>query len=251
MKHIIVALLGVLLACTGALGQLMLMTGAGAGSGLAPFALSFVTNAQETTGASGGVAVNFAGVNVGTDVTGADKRFTVLGTGVRTAGVSGNFTAATICGVAANAIQSTGSTNNEAGLWYADTSGLGASCTISVTFSVNSINTGIGVWRLINPTGGSATPVANTCHTDSASNTATLSININAGGSAAAYVASSNATDRTWTWTGLTENFDADIENNSATHAAATGGSPGTPTTITALASGASEQNGCSASWAP
>ncbi len=254
MKRLSALLCAVLLAFSvPAAGQMMLMTGAGLGasSSLDAFALAYVTNAVDTTGASANVAVSFAAVDVGTDVSGSNVRYTVIGVGARTSGSSGSFTAANICGVAATeAVTDVAQTNSLASIFYANTSGQGTSCTITATANTATINMGIGVWRVINPTSG--TPTANACAGDAATGSPNIvDVNVSAGGGVVGYISDANATDRTFTWNGPTENFDGDIENNSATHSGATGSTSGTPATVRATSSGAGETNACAASWAP
>jgi len=245
MKKFLALFVAAVLAAQSAYGSSLTLLGVGGGGTLDAFALTFDHSSVNATNQT---TYSFATQAVGTDVTGANKRYTIVATG-GSASAARTVSSATICGVAATEVVTDISSNAPASIFLADTSGLGTSCTIAVTYSAVMQNTRIGVWRLINPV--SATPTANTC-ASVVTSTYTLSINISAGGAAVGTATSNSTTDRTFTWSGLTEAYDAVAEAGSASTTGANGGISGTPTTITATANAApSSGTGCSASWAP
>lgn len=214
----------------------------GAGvAALSPFDLSYVTSAADT---SASTTYTFSAQSVGTDVSGADKRYTVIGAGSSNSPGAASVSSATICGVAATKLVTDTVLTASAAIFLADTSGLGTSCTIAVTFSGARASAGIGVWRVINP--ASTTPDGNTCV--NSSSPLTVSINILAGGSALAY-AYARGPSITFTWSGLTEDFDAATVAGTAFHSGAHGGSAGSPATITATPSAGSNNQACSVSF--
>lgn len=238
MRRTLIGFSCLLLAIVGACANPLMHVG-GVGARLA-FGITYITSASDTSDLT---TYTYASQNIGTDVGPGNARYTVISAGGLPTGGSIASTGATICGVTATNI-AVATSNVGIGLYIAETSGLGTSCTITTTWDSTGNAAGIGIFRLINPV--SATPFAFT--TSMSTDPLILSINIATGGAAigAMMLANGGAS----TWTGLTEDFDTDI-NTSDFHTAAHGGSAGTPTTISVDPSSQGGIVGVSASWSP
>ena len=220
---------------------LMAASGVGGGS-IAE--VSLVANAIDSSSAT---AYTFSGVALGAA---ASDRIIVVG-GFSTNAVH-TVSSVTIGGVsAAQVVAATNSGGEQCALWQAAVP-TGTTGNIVWTWSGSEVGMGIGVWRIV---GATATAHASSGVTGASPLSSTL--NIPANGVAIAYsgAASSN---RTATWTGLTEGFDANgVEDgvNSGNHTGASDAFTTTQTgrTIQMTLSGVSIRNPVltMASWGP
>jgi hypothetical protein len=215
-----------------------------AGGGAEAFGITFTTSA---TDAANLTTYSFASQNVGADATGSDTRYTVLAIGWGAAALR-TVSSASACGVAATAVDAASVTSAGSAIYYANTTGLGTSCTISYTLSGAALQGGIGVYRMINP--GSITATDTTCTTATGTGgVVTLNLNIASGGKAVASILAVGALASTWS--GLTEDFDINIETT-GWFTGANGGSAGSPHAVVNTNSDTTiTPAGCSASWAP
>lgn len=135
----------------------------------------------------------------------------------------------------------TASTNRIAGsIWYANVP-TGTSGTIAFNTTNSSSNCGIAVWSM---TGSyaSSTPVvtASDITIPNAGDQADVNVNTTTGDFIIAVTGANRGTDRTYTWTGVTEDFDADIQTTEQTFGGGhfTAVSSETPRTVHSVASG-------------
>lgn len=250
MKKFLALFLAAILAAFGPQAALpsglTLMGVSKSGVALSAFALTFDHSAVDTTNAT---VYTFATQAVGVDVTGGNKRYTVVAIG--SGGNAASVSSSTICGVAGTEASADISSVGSSAIHYADTTGLGTSCTIAVTMSGAQTRAGIGVYRLINPNAGASGATTGATCASSVSDVVTVSITVPAGGGAVGVVDSNAIASRTYTWAGLTEDFDATIESPQS-FGGAHGTTAGSPLVITATASASTTaMTGCSASWAP
>jgi hypothetical protein len=220
-----------------------------------PFSLTYVT--QSSAGASAN-SHTFSGVSLGADVTGTDKRYTVVVSVWQ--GVTGTnplTSSSTIAGVTPTFVENNNILSTACAISIADTSGLGTTGSIVVATSgggnFNLGQTGIGVYRLINPISATAYAHTNAGNSGGSPANLTLSINVPSGGAglAVAIARTSGLGPPTWTWTGLSEDFDVTIGTSSgASFTGAHGTTAGTPLSITASENLTPASNGgCAASW--
>lgn len=247
MRRLFTFLLATLFATAVTASSLTLLGTSGAGGvALSPFAFAFVTSGVDTA-----TATTYSEVtqSVGTDVSAPDHRYTVVAVGGFTGGTSKTVSSITICGVAGTSVIATAGNVEPSAFFIADTTGLGTTCTIATTFSGSMTNHGWGIWRMVNPT--SSTAGSTNSGSWTASSTAmTLSVNIIAGGAAAGYANGNISAVRTFTWSGLTERFDAAVDAPEfSSHTGADGTTAGTPTAITVTPSAPINGTGISASW--
>lgn len=219
-----------------------------------PFSINYVT--QSTQSAINDVWT-FAGLNIGADVAGVNKRYTVLaigggssaGAGWTSTTLNGNAMSIVSDGVtSAIANDGAGGADALARLYYYDTTGLGTTATVVVDFAGDTYGCTIGVFRLINPTSITAYDV--TVDNVHSLGVCTLDVNINTGGKAIGCTMGNNATGGGPTWTGLTRHFASDMSAGDF-FSAASGGSAGTPHAIASASPDSSPDNMCgvSASW--
>ena len=111
----------------------------------------------------------------------------------------------------------------------------GATGDVAITWSGTTVRCGIGVYRLVNLQ--SSTPTATASDTSEDSGVLSASLEIPSDGCGIGYVvALGDGGARTWTWTNLTEDFDASMEETT-THSGAMSTTAGT-LARTATASG-------------
>lgn len=206
------------------------------------FSASFVS--APSTG-NNQTAYNFTGTSIGAVPGPNDRRWIAV---AAIAGSSGAGVASlTIAGiVATKIIEADFGTISPCAIFIAEVpASVGTTADILVTFGGAAEGAALGVARLLNVTNpmGDDTAVQ-----DGASATLDLSVNIRPGGFALACTGSQNASATTWT--GLTEQLDADLATGEVA-SVASGGSPGTPHTITAQNSDGSPSRykGVCASW--
>ena len=177
------------------------LTGFNAGGGVAT--ISFTDNAAET---ADGTSATFSGRAIGAAST---DRIVVIGV---TCNAGEPITSATIGGISASEVVAGDAAGGTAyaALWQAPVP-TGTTADIVVNFTGTSFRTGLGVWAIYS---------ASSTVTDTGSSTAdpsTDTLNISAGGVAIGMAnASGGGTLSTYTWTGLTEKFDAAVEVNDA-----------------------------------
>lgn len=228
-----------------------LLAGAAAGGSLTEsFSLSYITSVSET---SPGTTTDYGTLSLGVDVSGDDKRYTV----VCVTGIFGPPTTAslTVAATSASAV-SDGVTDaikiqsSKGGAWIfiVDTSGLGTTGNITATFDVSPGQSGLSVFRLINPSSITATDVVT--YTEVSGGLVTLDATISTGGAAVACTQSQNGGSATWA--GLTERYDSDLATNEY-FSSASGGSSGSPASISMTSSDTSPTSlfGVCASFAP
>lgn len=223
-------------------------TGAG-GSATSPpeaFSLTYVTNSSVGTSFT---TYDFGTLSLGTDVGGSNVRYTVITPGGVSSGtgVTRQISSVSIAGVGGTLVIRAAAIECPSGIYLADTTGLGTTGNISVTFSgaMNAAN--VGVYRMVNPASSTATDSATTSSTTAL----TLDNNISAGGAGLGYACIRDNGVNSHAWTGLTENFDVDFSSNDY-GSAASGGSAGTPTAIDDTFGDVAQQaSGVVASWAP
>lgn len=211
--------------------------------GLDPFELTFGTSAVNA-GNSGSGAYSFSTQNVGADATAPNVRYTVVA--VEWLGGTMTVTSATFCGVSATQVTSQANAN----IWIADTTGQGTTCTIAFQLSGSAATSGaIGVWRMINPASSTATDTA--VASGGGAGARTLDLDIPSGGAAVGAILCASSSAKTFTWTSG-EDYDATVESSSSFHSGAHISTPGTPTTFTVTPSSSCSSSGASsASWSP
>jgi hypothetical protein len=219
-----------------------------------PFSLVNV-DADGTT--SDATTYNFTSISLGEDVTGGDIRYTVVVAGTTQGGSIASYDSGTFAGRTASVV-SDGSTSAEVSdgptsdshcvILIADTSGTGTSGTISITYNGGCQGVGIAVYKLVNPSSSMAFDV--TIDGADSSGQGSISLNIPAGGAAVGGVMCRGG--GTYTWTGLNEDQEYDVQSQEVM-GAASGGSGGTPHLITVQCSesGPSTMVSASASWGP
>lgn len=182
------------------LGIRMMMAASGTGG---PVSISFTDSSVDVAAAT---TYNFASQALGTA---AGNRKIVVAI---CAGTSGQVSSVTIGGVSASHVVSVTGSEARTEFWVANVP-TGATGTISVSLSASSGRCGIGVWAIYGA--GSA------AH-DTATSTASpgsVSLDVPAGGVAIAACTAQNPV--TTTWSGLTENYDENIESGDQSHSGA------------------------------
>lgn len=211
------------------------------------FGLTYVGRAGFSTGLSDPHTI--ASQPLGADVTGSDKRYTVVAVAFLRGGTTDTL-AVNIAGVSATIIDQGQNGFAYSVLAIADTSGLGTTGNIVLDNSVTIPQSdAIAVFRLVNPV--SATPYAFTKALTHTSGVLTLSLNVPSGGAALATASARNDSAAGFTWSGLTELFDVDYGAANDYHSAALGTAAGSPRVVTATFSDTTPQglSGISASW--
>jgi hypothetical protein len=172
------------------------LTGFGAFSGGAPATVSFTDNMVDDSTLT---TYTFTTRAIGTAA--ANRVVVVSVSTERNTGTRTTVSSMTIGGISATLAVALSSVDEEMELWEAVVP-TGTTATIVVTLAAASVFCACGIWAVY----GSGTTAYNT-----ASHTGTLSLsaslNVPAGG--VAIGASAVNTGATWTWGGITENFDA------------------------------------------
>src|SRR6185369_5086511 len=172
------------------------------------FSLAYVTNAVDSVDAS---TFTFSSQSFGAETCG--KRYIVVGLGG--GGVAATISSVTIGGITATQILNINTATGIAsrgGMFYAEVP-TGTTGSVVVTWSTTIARCGIAIWRMVNPI--TMTPTSSDTQTTTSASVmtfATTTIPTNGGAIGYIYMDDSAAT-RTWTWTGMTENFDTAIEN--------------------------------------
>ncbi len=173
------------------------------------FSLTYVTAAQDLTNTT---AYTFAAVSLGAIVGKLDARYAIITVG-SPAGSSQTVSSVTVGGVSAILVKNFGSAVTAAAeIWICDTTGLGLTASIVVTWSAATTGCGIGVYRMVNPSSSTASATDTTAHTLGVS---TLTLTIAAGGKAVGVVQSLDTVLATYTWTGTdtpTKNYEAETD---------------------------------------
>lgn len=189
------------------------------GAGSAPFSLTFGSSAVRDIPSS---PHSFTGMTIGAAPTGGETRHVVAAIGIMHGG-SGTIDSVTIGGVSATLV--VGINNNPsqgaAAALYIAAVPTGTTATVVVSFT-SAVCIGAATFILRNRTTTTAT---------SSSTAEDPSLNLNIAGGGAAIGVSMVRDGTVSTWTGLTEQFDTDIRSNEW-FSAASGGTPGTPATI-------------------
>lgn len=206
-----------------------------------------------TYGGSGSLDSNGATVHsipslaIGAAPTGANVRYVAAVVGL-TGNSSFTVTGVTIAGLTAALVAGLNTSNAaQCQIWIVAVP-TGTTATVDVTASGSDIPQacGVSVYPIINPT--SSTPDA-TAGSQALTATISLNLNISSGGKA---IGGSVVRDTPGnsTWTGLTENYDADIRSGEI-FTTATGGSAGSPATVSVTRGAAVSSNAgaVSASW--
>jgi hypothetical protein len=143
----------------------------------------------------------------------ADRKIIV---GVSAGGSSSGVTlnSVTVGGISATQIVATTDGENMAQIWVASVP-TGATGNVVLTFSTDKGRCGIGLWAMY---GASSTATDTGFAT---ANPSSDTLNISAGGVAVGVYSLSQSTDRTTTWTNLTEDYDAVVESGGGTHSGA------------------------------
>lgn len=197
--------------------------------GSAAFSLTFGSSAVQD---SPSAPHSFTGMTIGAAPAGGETRHVVAAVGLMHNN-AGTIDSVTIGGVSATLV-----VGNTSGAF-----GSGA----SVALYIAAVPTGTTATVVVTHTGGTSLGVATfilrnrtVTTATSSSNAQSPSLNLNIAGGGAAIGVSMVRDGTVSTWTGLTERFDTDIRSNEW-FSAASGGTPGTPATVS-LSRGTSSQ---------
>lgn len=186
------------------------------------FGLTYVTAAQDNTNLT---TYTFTAVALGAIVAGSNVRHTIITVGGPNGGAT-TISTITVGGLSASLVKDNGSTvSAPAQIWICNTSTLGTTADIVVTWGAGVGGCGIGTYRMAN---GNATATA-TAATGASSGVSTLTLTIAAGNVAVAVAQQLFSVLSTCTWTGTstpTEDYDAETDSGdcqSAAHSTATG----------------------------
>lgn len=175
---------------------------------LSPFALDYVTAIQDT---GSNTTYTFTAQSLGAVVIGADKRYTIVTAGCPS-GSSQVVNGITVGGLSATKVVNFGTAQAAAEIWIVETTSLGATADIAVTWSAGAPGCGIGVYRMVNPSSSTASATATA---NGVAGVCTATLTIATGGKAIAVTQSANTVLCTNTWTGTalpTENYDAEVD---------------------------------------
>jgi len=200
------------------------------GAGSAPFSLAF--GSSSVIDSPGAGPYSFTGMTIGTAPAGGETRHVVVAIGLMH-NSAGSINSVTIAGVSASLVvgidSGTGTSGAGVALYIAQVP-TGTTATVAVSYT-GGTSLGAATYILRNRTVTTAT-------SSSTAQSPSLNLNIAVGGAA---IGVSMVRDGTVsTWTGLTENFDTDIRSDEW-FSAASGGTPGTPATVS-LSRGSSTQ---------
>ena len=161
----------------------------------------------------------------------------------------GTTSGITVAGVAATAVVQASGTNSRAGLWQAAVPS-GTTGDIVVTLGAGNDRQGIGVWAIY----GAANSSANDTATDAdSSDPLTVSMDCPANGVMIGVGAGHTTGTKGYSWTNLTENFDAVIKT-STQHTGASAAFEAIQSSVTITCDPATNTNGgcmAAASWGP
>lgn len=195
------------------------LVGFGVGGGGTPVALSYLGNSSSETDLT---TYTFSSCALGAAAT--DRRIVVGAYGRDNGGASISTTALTVGGVSATKIVEVindSNIKNVAALWVADVP-TGTTGDIVVTFSTALVRAGIGWWGITGGAGGVIDSGS------SASQTASAPLTVNPGGAVIGF-SGDGASATTYTWSNITEDFEALVGTTSsmsgASQASLSGGS--------------------------
>jgi len=179
-------------------------------------------------------------MTIGAAPTGVGTRHVVVTIGMMHNSGAGTVSSVTVGGVSATLVITRGANTSGASVWiYIAEVPTGTTATVTITMS-GATSLGAATYILRNRATTTAT-------SSSTAEDPSLNLNIAAGGAA---VGVSMVRDGTVsTWTGLTENFDTDTRSNEW-FSGASGGTPGTPATISISRGSASHYAAAVASFA-
>ena len=208
-----------------------------AGAGRGPFSLTYGSVATVDNPSS---PHSFTGMTIGAAPTGVETRHVVVTIGMMHNSGAGTVSSVTVGGVSATLVITRGSASAGASVWiYIAEVPTGTTATVTITMSGDT-SLGAATYILRNRATTTAT-------SSSTAEDPSLNLNIAAGGAA---VGVSMVRDGTVsTWTGLTENFDTDTRSGEW-FSGASGGTPGTPATISISRGSASHYAAAVASFA-
>lgn len=172
-----------------------------------PVDITFTANAEDT---GGGTSYTFSSQSIGT----ADATRIVV-VQANSVAIAGNINSITVGGISATqAVNINGEDNQRLGIWYASVP-TGTTADVVVTWSTSMARCGIGVWAMYN---ADATPhdTDTDFHNFSSSSPTTLSLNVPANGAVISAAQGSASTLYTYTWSGLTEDFDTSVETSTS-----------------------------------
>ncbi len=165
-------------------------------------AITFQSNNQET---SGGNPITYSAVGIGTA---AADRIVIVGVVSEDA----NLTSATIGGVNATIVAAAPSFNNSRISVIAAVVPTGTTADIVLTFNIATLSTGIGVYT---DNGVSLTPYDTGIGTGSGSSpTFSTTVNVPASGFVLSTGFVNNDSATTYTWTGITKKYEANVRAN-------------------------------------
>ena len=219
------------------MGALPGLTGVIVGAGRGPFSLTYGSVATIDLPSS---THSFTGMTIGAAPTGVETRHIVVSIGMMHNSGAGTVSSVTVGGISATLVVTRGSVSAGASVWiYIAEVPTGATATVTIAMS-GATSLGAATYILRNRDTTTAT-VSSTAQSPS------LNLNIAAGGAA---IGVSMVRDGTVsTWTGLTENFDTDTRSGEW-FSGASGGTPGTPATISISRGSASHYAAAVASFA-
>lgn len=195
----------------------------------------FTTGSDQTT-YSGSLSLGAKDAN--------GKRWTVVTVGAFS-GSNGTVSSVSVDGSPATIVISSPSDLVKCAIAIIDSSAMADTVTVSFTLSGSNLSGGIYIHRMFDIV--SATP-ASTLTVGSAAGLSTLDTDVFQSGCTVAVAVSLNGGGG-FTWTGLTEDVDADYDSNDL-FSVASGGTVGFPSTIRAQNSGSpSSMRACVASW--
>lgn len=181
----------------------------GSGGGLDPYAVSYGSSNFHNRGVSAS-PFSIASLTIGTAPTGANVRTVVAAIAVVCAtGTATTVTGVTIGGVSATSLFNIASTHH-VHCYFAASVPTGTTATVVVTCSdSDGLTCGVSTYIVTNITSTSADDTEN-----GTAQNQTLNLTITGGGHAMGVSSSLDATSGTSTWSGMTENYDADIRSN-------------------------------------
>lgn len=221
----------------------------GAGGGvLDAFDLTVVAATQNLTNET---VYTFEAHALGAIVAGANKRYTVITVGGQNSGGQ-EASSITVGGLSASLVRKFGVQPAAAEIWICDTSSLGTSADIVVTWPSGVAGIGIATYRLINPNSATATDTDAVAHVGGV---CTLTLDIPDGGKAVAVVQAQDTVLGSFAWTGTAEpikTFDAETDTADDQSGAL---SSTTGAFLTLIATGTrtspNRQHAVAASWGP
>ena len=215
---------------------------------LAAFSSTWVGQNRSATGSN---PYTLSGTSLGDDVSAPDVRISVISVQAGSGSVR-TISSATVGGRAATVIHSHGDRDTYGGLIVCDTTGLGSSADVVITFSGTNLFTYISVTSIINPRTG-LTPHDTAIDNVDSSGLCDLSLNVPVDGCVVGSVGTNNGSGG-FTWVGATETIDSNF--NSGNHygfASNDGAAGGTPQTVTVQCADTTPDRmaASAASWGP